>query len=518
MGTAATECSSSTRLYGGWQRERTGFLFGMSGGRFTVAVLALLLALTPIASHSLPLLVLCWPIAALLGIVVTFRVAGATVVEWAGTALAFVDNQLRGRNHFLSGPFAPRSAVDPTAPVPIDLPGTLAPLRFLEADTHGLLGALAPSDGIAVVFHPQDRTYTAVARVRHPGILLADPDRRDARLDAWGGFLAGLCSAGGPFTRIGVLHRALPDDGTALRAWTAAALRPDAPALARETVEELVAEAAAIGAAHDTWLTFTLDERLARAQIRAAGGGHGGALMVMVSQLAAMTPALGAAHLEVVRWLGLRDVAEVVRTAFDPHAVGLLALRRAEPAEHPAGEDPRLAGPAAAQASWRHYRHDGAWSVSYAIEWPRSGVPAWFLHPLLSAQQSARRNFALHIEPLPPREAQRLLMRARTTHSVTVGMRHRIGQLVPEHERLAEADAHVQDAQRAEGHGLVRLAGHVTVTVTDFAQLELACLEIEADGNRCGLTLRRLWGAQDVGFQTAALPLGLGLPNRRISR
>jgi hypothetical protein len=179
--------------------------------------------------------------------------------------------------------------------------------------------------------------------------------------------------------------------------------------------------------------------------------------------------------------------------------------------------DPRLCGPAAAEATWGHYRHDGAWSVTYLVQdWPRTGMPAWFLRPVLTAQHTARRSFALHLEPIPAREAEKVVMRARTKRAVAVSLRQKSGQLVPEHERIAEHDAHVQDAQRAEGHGLVRFVGYLTVTVEDPDHVDLACSELETDAAQAGLEVRRLWGAQDVGFAAAALPLGFGLPKRRM--
>ncbi|MGQ0843486.1 MAG: SCO6880 family protein [Sporichthyaceae bacterium] len=513
--TTLSRTSAPTALYGGWQRERLGFLFGLSGPRFALAVLALLLAVAPVATGSLAVLVVAWPLALLVAALTWTRVLGRSAVEWTGIALGHGLNRVLGRATFLSGAMAPRAA-DPAGPAPMDLPGLLAPLRFLDTDTQGLLGGLAPSGRIAVVHHPLDRTFTAVARVRWPGIALADTERRDARVAGWGGLLAQLCSEASPFTRVSVVQRTLPDDGSALRRWTANAVRSDAPAIAVDVVEELTAQARLTGAAHDAWLVFTLDTARARAQIRANGGGDAAAATVLVRQLAAVSTAVGAAHLEVVQWLGVRDLAEVVRTAFDPDAAEGLAARRNGVGPLAAGVEPSLAGPAAAQAAWGHYRHDGAWSVTYGVhDWPRTGVPAWFLRPVLTAQSTARRSVALHVEPVAAREAEKVVMRARTKRSVAVAMRHRTGQLVPEHERLAQRDAHEQDAQRAQGHGLVRLVGYLTVTVTDHADLDLACSELETDAAQAGLEVRRLWGAQDAGFHATAVPLGIGLPKRK---
>ena len=71
-------------------------------------------------------------------------------------------------------------------------------------------------------------------------------------------------------------------------------------------------------------------------------------------------------------------------------------------------------------------------------------------------------------------------------------------------------------AQAVRQHGLVRFVGYLSVTVEDPEALELACSELETDAAQAGLEVRRLWGAQDVGFHATALPLGLGLPKRRV--
>ena len=72
-----------------------------------------------------------------------------------------------------------------------------------------------------------------------------------------------------------------------------------------------------------------------------------------------------------------------------------------------------------------------------------------------------------------------------------------------------------QDAERAAGHGLVRFAGYLTITVTEADLLGEACAEAEAYAAEARIELRRLWFAQDSGFAAGALPLGLGLPRRR---
>ena len=239
--------------------------------------------------------------------------------------------------------------------------------------------------------------------------------------------------------------------------------------------------------------------------------------MVLARQLRALHTHLGGADLAAASWLGPRDLAEVLRTGFDPHAVRPLAEHRAtlttpptdrtsyaaSPDQAPgreAGVSIELSGPAAAIARPGSYQHDGAWSVTYWIAgWPRHHVPATALAPLLGESRH-RRAVSVHLEPLGPREAERDVMRERTARSVAVRMRQRTGQIVPEHERAALEQAHAQDAERAAGHGLVRFTGYVTVTVTDPERLEDACTELEADAAAARVELRRMWLTQDVGF------------------
>jgi hypothetical protein len=238
--------------------------------------------------------------------------------------------------------------------------------------------------------------------------------------------------------------------------------------------------------------------------------------------LRSIVASISGADLQIESWLGPRDLAEVIRSAFDPHSGRHLAERRANATRSlsvgeglAAGVDPGVAGPAAAEAQPGAYAHDGAWSVTYWVhDWPRSQVYATVLAPLLG-EGSHRRSFSMHIEPLGPRAAEREVMKERTARSVAVRMRQRTGQIVPEHEQVALERARAQDAERAAGHGLVRFTGYLTVTVTDHRQLEDACAALEADAAAARVELRRMWYAQDLGFAMSALPVGFSLPKKR---
>ena len=514
MSTTSSE-QPSTRTYIGWQGERVNFLFGMSAQRAVMLGAAVLAAVWPLAASRLAAGLVTWPIAAVLAGLALVRIGGRTTDEWAAAFVSYHSGRARTRHRFLSAAFAPDATTDATGPKPMDLPGVLAPLKILEADMPG-------SGPLAVSYHRIDRTYTAVARVRFSGIGLVDSTRRDQRVNGWGALLAGLCTEGNPIIRVQAMQRLVPESGAALRRWHTDHLHAEAPAAAIEITTGLLGTATLATSQREAFLAFTMDERRAASAVKAAGGGTAAAALVFTRHLRALTASIASADLAIDAWLGPRDLAEVIRTAFDPHAGRHLAERRAT-ATAPlatgeglaAGVDPAVAGPAAAQAEPNAYIHDGARSVTYWVhDWPRAQVYSTVLAPLLGEGQH-RRAFSLHVEPLGPREAEREVMRERTSRSVAVRMRQKTGQIVPEHEQAALDRARAQDADRAAGHGLVRFTGYVTITVTDAEQLEDACAAVEADAAAARIEIRRMWYAQDVGFAMSALPLGFGLPKKR---
>jgi hypothetical protein len=513
MGTNSAEHTS--RVYFGWQEEKVNFLFGLSGRRTAMVIAAALTAVMPIAASNLDDGIVAWPAAALLTALAFVRIMGRTSDEWASAFASYQLLRWRNQHKFVAGPFSPhlaRAAQDQRPQ--LDLPGVLAPIQILEGDA-------SSGRPIAVAHHRIDRTYTAVAKVRFPGIGLVDSSRQNQRVAAWGALVSALCREGSPFIRIQTLQRIVPESGAELRRWHTEHLDADAPQLATEVTRSLLGTATLATSQRQTYLSFTLDERRASSSIKSAGGGAAGAAAVLARHLRALTSQIQSADLQVDGWLSPRDLAEVIRTAYDPHSCRHLAERRAaaggfEPRTGlPAGVDPQMAGPAAAISEPGCYKHDGALSVTYWVNaWPSNQIYATSLAPLL-AESGHRRSFSIHIEPLAPRTAARAVARERTARSVAVRMRERTGQIVPEHEKVALQRANAQDAERVAGHGLVRFSAFATVTVTDPNQLDDACATLEADASEANVEIRRMWMAQDTGFAVAALPLGGGLPRKR---
>jgi hypothetical protein len=503
------------RSYIGWQQEKVAFIFGLSGQRAFALAAAVLAAIWPLAVSRPADGAVCWPAAVLLAVLALARIGGRTVDEWAAAAVSYYLGTARDQHKFAAAAFSPPGPGG--SPPPVDLPGILAPLRILE-------GGTGTGQPMAVVHHPQDRTYTAVAKISYPGIGLADSTRRDLRVAGWGALLSGLCAEGQPITRVQALQRLVPESGAALRRWHADHLDPAAPPAAATVTSTLLATSTLATSQREAYLAFTMDARRAGSAIRAAGGGPAGAAAVLARHLRALASPAAAADLHIESWLAPRDLAEAFRTAFDPSAASGMAERRAAASSAlaaglapaaPPGVSPALAGPAAAEARPGHYLHDGALSAAYWVhDWPRSQVYSTALAPLLG-EGSYRRSFALHVGPLPPRTAERQVMQERTARHVAIRMRQRTGQIIPEHEQAALERARAQDAERAAGHGLVRFTAYAVTTVTDPADLDDACAALEADAAAARIEIRRMWFAQDIGFALGALPTGMGLPRRR---
>lgn len=505
--------SPGPRTYSGWQHERVHFLLGLSGRRAALLGTAVFLGLQPLASRHLAGIALAWPPAALLAACAYLRIAGRTLDEWSITVASYSMLKLRRKTEFLSGAFTPGRGIEPPR---MDLPGVLAPLRILTAQ-----------DGIgrdiAVLHHPHARTFTAVAAIDSAGLGLLDPDRAEAMVHAWGEVLASLCTEDQPIARVQFVSRTVPQSAAALRSWHTDHLDPAAPLASVMANEALLAATAPATCRRQTWLTVTLDSRRTATAIRAAGGGESGACRMLEQQARALRPLLAGAGITVSHWLDVSELSEVIRTGFDPHASAVLDQRRAavisqstydETAQASVGLDPSLAGPAAAHASWSSYRHDDAFSVSYAIHaWPLSPVYATALAALL-ADATHRRSFSFVIEPLGPRAAQKAVMVERTKREVSLRLRARTGQAVSATEQVALDRAAAQDTEHAHGSGLARFTGYLTVTVDQSDQLADACAQAEAGAALVGIELRRMFGAQDTGF-AMTLPVGLGLPAKR---
>ncbi len=510
--------SSDNRIYSGWQREKGGAFFGLDRTQTLFMAAAAVIGLVPLVTHSWPALAIAAPIAALLVAAALLRIEGKVPAQWVRTYLASRVVRLTGGHQFRSRPRYQTMTADDElgdAGDPADewdLPGVLAPLRLLAApDGH---------DGmLAVVHHRVHNTYTAVARVSHPGLALLASAQAEHRIQGWASWLAQACAEDGAVCRIGTYHAAEPGEADELAGWAEAHIRKEAPTQAVTLVSEILAADRRKVAEHTSYLAVSLSAARSRREVRNAGGRDTGACAVLTRRLPTLAAGVLGAGVVVERWLGPRELAGVIRSSFAPHSrreLGVHAVRARRPGWGGAepGLPPALAGPTWAETSWGVYEHDDSWSVVAEIEWPRSPRDASMLAGLLAASAKGRRHVAVIYEPIGPRAAERHLQVDKTRRDVAIRLRQRTGQIAPEREQRDLAVATAQDVELAAGHGLLRFAGYASVTVTDRSMLEEAWDELCADAGAAGLVLRRCSGWVDTAFACAAVPVGMGLPGR----
>ena len=295
-------------------------------------------------------------------------------------------------------------------------------------------------------------------------------------------------------------ERTLPDSGTDLTEWwTQRGINDNS--WAANTYRELIERAGPAGERHATTISLALDLSAASRQIRSQGGGIRGAAVVLRQEMTALTRALRAADLIVGGWLAADDLANILRTAYDP-AAGVELDR------HPGvGRDLATAGPVAVTESWDHLRSDSGYhAVLWISEWPRSQVYPGFLSPL-AFTNGVLRTVSLHYLPVRADQAARDIRKKKTELISDAHQRQRIGQIEDASATAEFEDVLQQEADLTAGHGVLRTTGLICVTAPTVDELDAAVSSIEQAAIQSSCETRRLLGQQAQAFTAAALPL-----------
>ena len=141
--------------------------------------------------------------------------------------------------------------------------------------------------------------------------------------------------------------------------------------------------------------------------------------------------------------------------------------------------------------------------------WPRVEVSPMFMDALLG-RSSTVRTVAVTFEPIPPERSTREVEAAITRDRADRELRHRFGQSETARQRQAQDATIRRESELAAGHSEVRLAGFVTVSGRDRADLRRASSEVLEHAARARLELHRMYGQQADAF-TFTLPLCRGL-------
>ncbi|AJE87437.1 lipoprotein [Streptomyces albus] len=470
-------------------RSHRGILLGLSMPQLVlVAATVALLLMTVITTGLLGALALA-PLWATAGALVAVRRHGRSLIDWAPIIARYALRRRTGQMLWLARPLT-----RPRQDGVLHLPGTAASLKVVTPGDS--------ANGAAAVHDPHQQTLTAIARVSATAFVLLDPATQNHRVSSWGRALAGIARTGHVAT-VQVLERTVPDSGDTLtRHWTRSG-QPDTP-VAGQIYSELVASAGPAAAPHETYLAISLDLKAARRLTSQAGGGLPGAFTVMEQTTASVAQAARTAGLQVTGWLSAREIAAVIRTAYDPKALG--ALQQWSPAGR-AEADPAAAGPVVQVEEYDRLATDTARHATYWVEnWPRTETGAGFLHGLMFTA-GVRRSLSLVYVPQGLESALRDVQRKKAAIIADATERTRRGQVDSEKDSVEYADVKARERQLISGHADVALTGLVTVTAETDALLDAACARIETHAVTSGVDLRRLNYQQPDAFALTALPL-----------
>jgi hypothetical protein len=485
--------------------ERRGLFGAVRAGQAGLVGIGALLAIVvldqaPTASGALAALLLLATAIVLAVAPLGRRTAG----EWAPVLAAFAIRSLGRWRRFASQAPARgilargqatawRRRLLPAAP---HAPRSVRSVRIVEAAYRDRpLGALSEQSG---------RRLTAVLACRVGSFSLLDPEIQERRLARWGLVLAGTAATS--LRRLQWIERTAPAQGDELARWLHSERDPAVPLRGTPMIEsylELIGTTARVTQEHEILLAVQVDARRVRDR------GKGAPERALIEQTERVAQGLEAAEVSVLGALSSRALARALRTAYDPYCRSeLAALETADPERKGLAE--ANAWPLGAEERWDHYRTDGALHATYWIGgWPRVDVSPLFMDALLG-RSSAVRTVAVTFEPVPPERSTREVEAAVTRDRADRELRHRFGQLETARQRQAQEATMRREAELAEGHGEVRLAGFITVSGRDEDDLRRACSEVHDHAARARLELHRMYGQQAEAF-TFTLPLCRGL-------
>jgi hypothetical protein len=496
--------------------ERPRYRFGPSDSLGIVgtarasqcAVVLVGVALTLAAMYALPAIlapVAFLPLAFAAAAAFT-SVRGAPVLDWARLAVGF--RVARGRSDRRWRSTRPTSGVpDGEGPGSLDTPASWGTLSIVAVPYAGRT--------VGVVLDQRRGTATATLLVRVDAFALLAEGDQERRVAAWGQVLASLSRESSAVRRISWTERTVPAEADEIAAYFANERDRSTPLDAASVLSyvDLIDSSTSAALEHECFVSVQIDTRKRRREIRQralAGGDEDlAAGLVVVDELRLVAQGLAEAGVGSVGALPPRLLAAAIRHGVDPGARSHLARLAAAGASE--GCAPDGAGPLACDEHWDCVHTDSAWHATFWISrWPLRDVGCLFLSPLLNRTQ-AQRTVSMTAEPIAPSRAYREAERAMVKEEGDEVTRTRHGFLQTARHRRRQDDVADRESELADGHSLMRFAGHVTVTAASREELEAACAEVVQAAQHSHLELRRLYGEQacSLAFTLPGLARGL---------
>jgi len=301
----------------------------------------------------------------------------------------------------------------------------------------------------------------------------------------------------------------VPDAGAALRAHVGTAVRPDAPAFAREVAFAAAAELPVDVADTVGYVTLTFAERGLGIERRSPEQAAAAAAEEIGRRLPGLSVALKDAGASAGVPLTGPQLARRVREAYDPAVAATFAEQEAEGlGVHVEWDD---AGPSAHDEAFDSYRHDSGRSRTYeALRVPPGVVRDTVLERLTRPMTAApRKRVSLLYRPTDAGTTADVVDRDLKAAINRTGRRQ---GLVHAHDSADLRAARQATDEEAAGAGVTSFAVLVTVTVLADAELDRAATTVERAARGARFRLSPVRGAQAAAF-AGALGIGLSLPD-----
>lgn len=481
---------AKVRTYGNWRRPMSAGIgqFGLIGTGLMLASLIVVI-LTVGVFGLLSALVVGVVLALALAMLVVRDRHGRTLLQRTSVRVGWHRARSSGAHLYRSGPLGR----NPWGTY--HLPGLAARSTLSEArDSY--------DRPFALLHMPTTSHYTVIFATEPDGASLVDQSQIDVWVAHWGEWLASLADEPG-LVAASVTVETAPDSGARLQREVVSRIDPGAPRIARDMLHEVVASYPAGSATVKAYVALTFT-----AASRSGGKRRDGQEVArdLAARLPGLTQGLSATGAGAARPLSAQQLCEVVRVAYEPRAASLIDEA------YSAGSVPELewgdVGPAATEARWDSYRHDGATSVTWSMSAaPRGAVQSGVLHRLLLPHRDiARKRVTLLYRPMPAAAAARTVEADKRNADFRVKSADR-----PSARALREKAAADKTAEdEASGNGLVSFG--MLVTATSLTGEDLPDVEAAIDNLAAAarITLRPVYGSQDSAF-AAGLPLGLVL-------
>ena len=475
-----TESTVERPTYGNWIGQRSPGLFGAGLIGTAIMFAGIIFSLVGLLAGGwrAALIVL-----ALSGI--GFTAVGTPVGAWTFRRFVFLRSKGAGETRWKSGMFAT------TRHLQSRLPGMLARTELL--DPHDTFGSRFG------VIKSAANLYTIVARCSADGPWMQDQER----INAWVANYAHVLNACGQeqgMVCVKVITDTAPDPGGRLTAMVESLRVDTGPGLARNIIDECVADLPAASSENVTYVELTYKGRLINRKNDQTA---------IVTELARKVPGLvnmlegaGGGAVEMV---SADELARIVRVAYDP------AMQATMERDELRGAADRIAwseaGPVATSERWADFFHDSGHSISWEmVGAPRSRITEMALAGFVAPHHDfARKRVAMIYRPHSPDEAARVAERDASTANFLAQQNGKkrpsaSAQLI---QRAAEQSRH----EVASGAGSVRFSLMFTTTSLQSDDVAQAVSTVEARAGAVPIRVRRCYGSQAAAFATT-LPVG----------